>query len=89
MTNLFIIHSYNGDTKESFGPYIKEDAEKLGIKVCFPDFPTKEQAKYSNWCAVMDEYLMNGELNFESIIVAHSLGTLFIPKYLSDRKVTK
>ncbi len=87
MTNLFIIHSYNGDTKESFGPYIKEHAEKLGIKVFFPNFPIREQAKYSNWCAVMDEYLINGELNSESIIVAHSLGTHFIPKYLSDRNV--
>lgn len=88
MPNLFIIHSYNADTKESFGPSLKEQVEKLGIRVIYPDFPIGEHAKYSNWCNVMDKYLMSGELNSESMIVAHSLGTHFIPKYLADRNIS-
>ena len=87
MKNLFIIHSYNGDTKETFGPYIKEQAQKLGIRVYFPDFPIKKEANYKSWSSIMDKYLKNGDLNSESMIIAHSLGTHFIPKYISDRNI--
>ena len=87
MQNLFIIHSYNADTKESFGLELKKQAEELGLKVFFPSFPTRENAKYSLWCDTMDNYMVSGELNSDSIIVAHSLGAHFIPKYISERKI--
>lgn len=87
MSNLFIIHSYNADTKESFGPYLMEKGKQLGLNVIFPDFPTRKEAEYKKWCKIMDEYILNGQLNSDSIIVAHSLGTHFIPKYLADRNL--
>lgn len=36
----------------------------------------------------MDFYLSNGKLNSNSIVIAHSLGAHFIPKYLADKKVS-
>lgn len=87
MQNLFIIHSYNADTKESFGPYIAEYAKNIGLNVIFPDFPIKEKASYKSWSEIMDQYLLSGELNENSIVVAHSLGTHFIPKYLAKKNI--
>lgn len=46
MSNLFIIHSYNADTKESFGPYLAKKGEELGLDVVFPDFPIRKEANY-------------------------------------------
>jgi len=88
MTNIFIIHSYNADTKESFGPYITSEAKELDINTYIPDFPVKTEADYATWSRIMDTYLISGELNEDSIVIAHSLGAHFIPKYLASRGVS-
>ena len=88
MQNLFIIHSYNADTKESFGLDLQKKAEELGLKVYFPDFPTRKNARYNSWREIMDGYRIRDELNSESIIVAHSLGAHFIPKYISESNIS-
>jgi Predicted esterase of the alpha/beta hydrolase fold len=87
MKNLFIIHSYDADTKETFGPYLVEKVLELGLNPIFCDFPILNEANYQKWADVMDYYLYDGSLNSESTIIAHSLGTLFIPKYLSERNI--
>lgn len=38
MSNVFIIHSYGGGTKESFGPYIENQCKEMGLEVIFPNF---------------------------------------------------
>lgn len=88
MTNLFIIHSYNADTKISFGPYLEREAIKLGLNVIFPDFPIRQDADYKTWAKIMDKYRKDGYLNKDSIIIAHSLGTLFIPRYLAENNIS-
>lgn len=85
--NIFIIHSYNADTKESFWPYVVDKATELGFNVIFPDFPIEEKANYQKWAEIMDKYLASGELNADSAIVAHSLGTHFTPRYLAERNI--
>jgi Predicted esterase of the alpha/beta hydrolase fold len=85
--NIFIIHSYNADTKESFGPYIISKAKELGIDTYVPDFPIKGEADYDKWSKIMDTYLKSGELNEDSIVIAHSLDAHFIPKYLATRGI--
>lgn len=85
MKNLFIIHGYNGDTLETFGEYVKKESEKLGFEVYMPRFPIKQDATYNGWTEVMNKYLENGLINENTVIVAHSLGTLFTPRYLADK----
>ncbi|MCL2371476.1 alpha/beta hydrolase [Candidatus Saccharibacteria bacterium] len=87
MKNIFIIHSYNADTKEAFAPYISEKGAELGYNVILPDFPIRTEADFEKWSEIMDRYLLSGELNSESIIVAHSLGTQFIPKYIAQKNI--
>lgn len=86
--NLFIIHSYNADTKESFGPYIVEKAKELNINVIFPDFPIRSEASYKKWSKIMDKYLENGDLDSNSMIIAHSLGTHFVPRYIAENNIS-
>lgn len=87
MQSLFIIHSFNGNTKKSFGPYLVDKCTSLGLNVIFPDFPTGESANYHDWSKILDKYLLDGTLNNDSIIVAHSLGAHFIPKYIAEKEV--
>ena len=85
--NLFIIHGYNGDTKETFGPYIENEMAKLNVETYFPNFPIRENVSYESWAKVMDMYLEKGLINENTIIIAHSLGTNFVPKYLADNNI--
>lgn len=88
MSNVFIIHSYNAGTKESFGPYVEKKCKDLGLEVIFPTFPIGIEATYKNWCEIMDKYLSDGLLNEDSMIIAHSIGAHFIPKYFAERNVS-
>ena len=88
MKNVIIIHSYNGDTKDSFAPSIEKTCRENDIDYYFPHFPTRSEATYEAWEKVLDEYRNRGILNEDSIIIAHSLGTQFIIKYLAKHNIS-
>ena len=83
--NIFVIHSYNGDTAESFAPSIERFAEKNGTDYYFPVFPVRKEASFESWSEVMDQY--RSLINEETVIIAHSLGTLFVPRYIAKHQL--
>jgi len=87
MKNVFVIHGYNGDTTETFGPYIKKECEKRNLPCFFPTFPIREEATFENWAGKMDQFLNEQAFNEETIVIAHSLGTRFWPMYASLKHI--
>lgn len=87
MQSLFIIHSFNNGTKDSFAPYLVKECTSLGLNVIFPEFPVGEKANYNDWSKILDKYLLNGMISSDSIVIAHSLGAHFIPKYIAEKDV--
>ena len=87
MKNVFIIHSYNGDTAHSFAPSIKKLCEENNINYYFPEFPIRQEATYEGWENILNEYVDKKLLNEDSIVISHSLGTHFIPKYLAKNNI--
>lgn len=81
MKNVFVIHGYNGDTSETFGPYLKSECEIRKITCFLPIFPVKQEATFEKWVRVMDEFLEKGLIHEQTIVIAHSLGTQFWVKY--------
>lgn len=88
MKNVIIIHSYNGDTENSFAPSIERTCRENDIDYYFLRFPTRSEATYESWGKVLEEYRDKGILNEDSIIIAHSLGTQFIIKYLAKNNIS-
>lgn len=82
--NIFVIHSYNGDTKDSFAPSVQRFAEKTGASYYFPEFPIRQQASYDSWSKVMEKY--ESDIQEDTIVIAHSLGTLFFPKWVAKNQ---
>lgn len=80
MKNVMIIHSYNGDTADSFACDVEEKCRENGVEYHFPHFPVRRQASYESWKRIMDKE----NINEETILIAHSLGTQFVPKYLAE-----
>lgn len=87
MKNVFIIHSYNGDTEYSFAPSIKKLCEENNVAYYFPKFPLRQDATYERWEKILNKYKDDGLLNEESIVISHSLGTHFFPKYLAKNNI--
>jgi predicted alpha/beta hydrolase family esterase len=52
-----------------------------------PQMPNKQTAKYSEWKVVFEKLL--SAINDGVILVGHSLGALFLVKYLSEEVVSK
>ena len=83
MKSVIVIHSYNGDTKDSIAPFIEKYCMEKNISYSFPIFPIRSDATYESWKMIMKSI----SLNKDSIVIAHSLGTKFILKYLLDTKI--
>lgn len=62
--------------------------EKLGVEyeVIRPEMPNKFNARYEEWKIWFEKLLPL--LNQETILVGHSLGGIFLAKYLSENKLT-
>lgn len=83
MKNVLIVHSYNGDTAGSFAKNIEKRCRINGLEYRFPCFPVRMEASYESWKRVMDEE----KIDENTILVAHSLGTQFVPKYIAEKNL--
>ena len=63
--------------------------EKLGdaFEIIQPQMPCAWNAKYAEWKIWFEKYLPN--LNDGMILIGHSLGGIFLAKYLSENKLTQ
>lgn len=74
--NAFIIHGSFGSPEENWFPWLKEELERLGVRVFVPKFPTPEGQSLKSWLNVFEKYKQH--LDGETIFVGHSLGPAFI-----------
>lgn len=84
--NIILIHGIGGLSKETYFSHLKNFCEQLGLNVYMPSLPSyHEGATYEDWKRYFDENLLD-KLNNKTIILAQSMGTSFIVKYLSENK---
>ncbi len=81
---LFILHSLNGNTKDSFLDYVKTVAIDLSFEVIYPLFLTSEKSSYDNFREVMRQY--QDEFNENTIVIAHSISANYLIKYIYEHK---
>ena len=75
---VFIIHGTNGNSRENWFPWLKEELVKANpdIKVIVPDFPTGNNQSLENWLKAFEPFIKYIDSN--CIFVGHSLGPAFI-----------
>ena len=78
---------FNFDEPETFGPSVTKTLQKFG-KVFNCHQPLGEDITYENWSKVLDEYQKTTAIDKNTIIVCHSLGTIFTTKYLYENKLS-
>ncbi len=83
-TNIFILHSLNGDTLEIWGKDIKEKFEAKGISVTMPNFPIRAESRYVKFKEILLPYLENNSLNNNTLVVAHSIGNAYFTRFAKE-----
>ena len=82
MDNYFVIHGSYGNPYKNWIPWLKQ---KLAIrkKECFiSHFPIPPNQTYDNWKTVLKAYLDIGLITEQTTFITHSLGGIFLTKFL-------
>lgn len=79
MKNIFILHSLNGDTLKTWGRDVKETFNN--IDVYMPEFPIRAESRYEKFKEILGNYLENGMLNSNSIVIGHSIGNAYFVRF--------
>jgi len=88
LSNIFVLHSLNGDTLRMWGIDVKEVFGEKEIDVIMPEFPIRADSKYEKFREILDFYYDNGTLNNNSIVIAHSIGNAYFVRYCEEKKFT-
>ena len=86
MKKIFILHSLNGDTLKMWGKHVKKTFEAKGIDVIMPEFPIRAESSYEKFENILEYYINSGELNNNSIVVAHSIGNAYFVRFCKEKK---
>lgn len=82
MKNIFILHSLNGDTLKMWGQDVKETFKE--IDVYMPEFPIRAESRYEKFRNILENYLNNGILNSNSIVIGHSIGNAYFVRFCKE-----
>lgn len=83
-SNIFILHSLNGDTLKMWGQDVKETFGQKEIDVIMPEFPIRADSKYEKFDEILSFYLENEQLNENSIVIAHSIGNAYFIRFCKE-----
>lgn len=83
-SNIFILHSLNGDTLKMWGRDVKSTFGAKEIDVYLPEFPIRAESKYEKFKEILSFYINNGQLNNNSIVVGHSIGNAYFIRFCKE-----
>ena len=84
VSNIFILHSLNGDTLNIWGQDVKTVFGEKEIDVYLPEFPIRAESTYEHFKEILEFYIYNGKLNNNSIVVAHSIGNPYFIRFCKE-----
>ena len=88
VSNIFILHSLNGDTLRMWGSDVKDVFGQKEIDVLMPEFPIRAESKYEKFRDILEFYYENGKLNNNSIVIAHSIGNAYFIRFCKEKNLT-
>lgn len=84
MSNYIIVHGSFGSSEGNWFPWLKEKLEEKNLDVVVPQFPVGVgNQNYENWSSVLDKL----KIDSNTTIIAHSIGPIFVCKYLIEKKI--
>ena len=87
MNNYFIIHGSYGNPYKNWIPYLKTQLSKRRLNCMVPSFTTPYKQDYESWETILISYLKIGYITEETTFITHSLGGIFIMKFLIENNI--
>ena len=87
MNNYFIIHGSYGNPYKNWIPWLKKQLSKRNLNCIVPSFPTPYKQDYESWSKILKAYFEIGYINETTTFITHSLGGIFIIKFLLENKI--
>lgn len=87
MDNYFIIHGSYGNPYKNWIPYLKRQLSKRRLNCIVPSFTTPYKQDYESWKIILMSYKKVGYITKETTFITHSLGGIFIAKFLVDNNI--
>jgi len=85
MINAILIHGNGGGRPtDNWLPYLKEELEKIGVRVLSPQFPDAELARASYWLPFLKDNLKADE---QTMIIGHSSGAIAAMRYAETNRI--
>ncbi len=88
MQNFFVIHGSYGNPYKNWLPYLKSQLGKRKLNCIVPNFPSPDKQDYKSWSKILKAYVEIGCITKETTIITHSLGGIFIAKFLIENAIT-
>ncbi len=85
MKNAIILHGMSADLDACFGVKLQEDLRALGFNIYEPKFVLHPNITLGKWEEEMDKF--RDVIDEDALLVCHSLGTMFILKYLKKHNL--
>lgn len=87
MNNYFLIHGSYGNPYKNWFPWLKNQLSKRRFNCIVPNFPSPVKQDYESWSKVLKAYLEIGYITENTTFITHSLGGIFIAKFLIENNV--
>lgn len=84
-SNVFVLHSLNGDTIKFWGIDVKSYLMEKGIECYLPEFPIRAESSYQKFDEILSKFLTDGVLNTDSIVIAHSIGNPYFIRFCREK----
>lgn len=85
--NYFIIHGSYGSPFRNWLPWLEKQIRKRDFYCTLPSFPTPYQQNYECWSKILKAYFDIGYINDSTTFITHSLGSVFLVKFLLENKI--
>jgi predicted alpha/beta hydrolase family esterase len=79
---LILVHGYGGSPEENWFPWLKAEAEKLGLEVIAPAMPNTNTPQLAEWLPHLQAVI--GMPDEKTYLIGHSLGGTIILRYLES-----
>lgn len=79
---IFIVHGWDGSSKNCWFPWLKNELEKRNLFVNVPDMPNSETPEIKNWVSYLSSVV--GGVDENTYFVGHSIGCQAIMRYIES-----
>lgn len=87
MKNYFIIHGSYGNPYKNWFPWLKNELSKRNFNCIVPNFPAPYMQNFECWNKILKSYLEIGYITENTTFITHSLGSIFIIKFLIENEI--